>query len=135
MSAEPRLELVTVDDAAKLLNISRRAVYNLADRGIVPHVRLGRTLRFDRVTLEAWIRRQLDQPQSKKEPETHGETPGRDLVRRLLGDGPGNGRPPEIPAVSWEGGPEQARGNGGRAQDPGGAPQATNRTRGTRARA
>ena len=49
--------LLSVDDVAHLLNVSRRAVYRLVEGGGLPHHRLvGRNLlRFRESDLESWI--------------------------------------------------------------------------------
>jgi|LSQX01.2.fsa_nt_gb excisionase family DNA binding protein len=49
--------LMTASQTAKLLNISKHRLYDLAKRGIVPHVRLGRQVRFDKGQIEDWISR------------------------------------------------------------------------------
>jgi len=49
--------LMTASQTAKLLNISKHRLYDLAKRGIVPHVRLGRQVRFDKNQIEDWIAR------------------------------------------------------------------------------
>jgi excisionase family DNA binding protein len=45
--------LLTVDEAAEYLRISRRQVYNLLAAGELPHVRVGSRVRFDREALRA----------------------------------------------------------------------------------
>ncbi len=52
--------LLTVQQAAKLLHISRGLAYDLCARGELPHIRLGRVLRIPRYPLEAWIAREAD---------------------------------------------------------------------------
>lgn len=49
----PELKMLTVEEAAHLLRISRSAAYALAKRGELPGVlRLGRTLRVSRLAIE-----------------------------------------------------------------------------------
>lgn len=55
-------ELLTVRDAAKLLTISAKKLYRMAALGRVPHVRLGRSVRFRREDLERWIQQQTVHP-------------------------------------------------------------------------
>ncbi len=50
--------LLTVEQAAKLCQISRGLAYDLISRGELPHIRLGRVLRIPRHGLEEWIARQ-----------------------------------------------------------------------------
>jgi excisionase family DNA binding protein len=48
--------LVTVDEAGKLLRISRTKAYAMAAAGELPGViRIGHSLRVNRLKLEAWI--------------------------------------------------------------------------------
>ncbi len=55
-------ELLTVREAAKLLTISAKKLYRMAALGRVPHVRLGRSVRFRREDLERWIQQQSVHP-------------------------------------------------------------------------
>ena len=50
--------LLTVEQAAKLLQISRGKTYDLVGEGRLPHIRLGRVIRVPRHGLEQWIERQ-----------------------------------------------------------------------------
>ena len=46
---------VSVDEAAKLLGISRNLAYDLIREGRLPHVRLGRRILVPRFGLEQWL--------------------------------------------------------------------------------
>ena len=48
--------LITADDVATWLGVGRLRVYELARAGLLPCVRIGRSVRFDRVAVEQWIR-------------------------------------------------------------------------------
>ncbi|MGE5584938.1 MAG: helix-turn-helix domain-containing protein [Bacillota bacterium] len=48
---------LTVDEVARELQVRRDRVYELARDGILPVVRLGRTIRIDREAFEEWVRR------------------------------------------------------------------------------
>lgn len=50
--------LLRVEDAAKLLQIGRNKVYQLAAAGEIPSVHVGRQLRIPTEGLREWIRRQ-----------------------------------------------------------------------------
>lgn len=50
--------LLTVEQAAKLCQISRGLAYELCAWGELPHIRLGRLIRIPRQGLEDWIARQ-----------------------------------------------------------------------------
>ena len=47
--------LLTVEECARLLRISRGKAYAMASSGELPTVRLGRTLRVRRDRLDAWL--------------------------------------------------------------------------------
>jgi PTS system nitrogen regulatory IIA component len=47
--------LLTVDEAARFLRISRAKAYEMAQRGELPTVRMGRSVRVRRDRLEAWL--------------------------------------------------------------------------------
>lgn len=48
--------LIDAGEAAEMLSVSREWVLAQARAGRVPHVRLGRYVRFERAELEAWWR-------------------------------------------------------------------------------
>jgi excisionase family DNA binding protein len=47
-------DVLTADEAAALLGVSRRSVYNAVERGEVPSYKVGNLIRFRRSTLDAW---------------------------------------------------------------------------------
>lgn len=51
----PTYGLIKPADAAKLLNIGKGTLWELTNRNIIPHVRVGRCLRYCPVALQAWI--------------------------------------------------------------------------------
>jgi excisionase family DNA binding protein len=56
--AEPPLaatEVLTADEAAALLGVSRWTLYSAANRHEVPHRRLGRRMLFSRRALLLWL--------------------------------------------------------------------------------
>ena len=44
-----------VEQAAKMLNISRNLAYDLVRQGVIPSLRLGRIIRISRSRLEEWM--------------------------------------------------------------------------------
>jgi excisionase family DNA binding protein len=50
--------LLTPDDVAELLRLSKTTVYRLCRRGEIPTLRIGGSLRVDPDALDGWIRRQ-----------------------------------------------------------------------------
>ena len=70
--------LLDADDVAAALGVSRDWIYAEVRAGRIPHVHLGRNVRFRASTIEAW----LSDLERGKMPPTHkrardGETPGR----------------------------------------------------------
>jgi excisionase family DNA binding protein len=51
--------LLRVEQAAKMLQIGRNKVYELAATGEIPSLHLGRQLRIPEAELREWIRRQV----------------------------------------------------------------------------
>jgi excisionase family DNA binding protein len=49
--------ILSADQVAELLHVDRKTVYQAAQRGDIPHRRLGRRLLFERATVLAWLRR------------------------------------------------------------------------------
>jgi excisionase family DNA binding protein len=47
--------LLTVEEAARLLRISRGKAYSMATSGELPTVRMGRSVRVRRDRLDAWL--------------------------------------------------------------------------------
>lgn len=67
--AKPEVEaLLTYDQAAKLLGVTARTVWTLVDRGELPPVRFGRSVRIDPDDLRAFIHRAKDRPARHGEP-------------------------------------------------------------------
>lgn len=58
-------EMMTVQEAAVYLRISRDLAYELIAGGELPHVRLGRVIRVPRFGLEQWISRKAGLPLSE----------------------------------------------------------------------
>ena len=49
------MKLLLASEAAALLRVTENRIYELAKRGAIPVVRLGRQLRLDEAALLAWI--------------------------------------------------------------------------------
>ncbi|HHU98210.1 MAG TPA: helix-turn-helix domain-containing protein [Petrimonas sp.] len=65
--------LMTASQTAKMLNISKHRLYDLAKRGIVPHVRLGRQVRFDTKQIDAWLEHGGTQLENRRVPTLREE--------------------------------------------------------------
>lgn len=48
-------KVMRAEEVARLLRCDRKTIYEAVGRGELPHVRLGRTLRFYRDSLLAWL--------------------------------------------------------------------------------
>ncbi len=48
-------EVMSADDVAVFLGVDRKTVYDYANRGVIPHQRLGKRLLFSRSALVAWL--------------------------------------------------------------------------------
>ena len=57
--AQPEPLLVRVEEAARLLSLSRSMVYQLMDSGVLPSIRCGSARRIPTAALHAWIAQQL----------------------------------------------------------------------------
>ncbi|MFO7565204.1 MAG: helix-turn-helix domain-containing protein [Enhygromyxa sp.] len=56
--SHPAIEILTADEVAALLRVNRKTVYEAANRGDIPHRRLGRRLVFERGAVLAWLRQE-----------------------------------------------------------------------------
>lgn len=50
-------DAIGVDDVAALLGVGRRTVYTAVAHGVIPHLRSGRRIVFDRTALVRWLTR------------------------------------------------------------------------------
>jgi len=49
------IRLLRIPEVARILDVNEDRVYTLAREGILPHIRLGRQIRVDRIALENFI--------------------------------------------------------------------------------
>ena len=56
VSTDAPLRLLRAAEAARVLAISPRKLWSLTASGDIPHVRIGRVVRYSRLDLEAWIK-------------------------------------------------------------------------------
>ena len=47
--------LMTAQETAKLLGVSKHRIYQMAKKGLIPYCRLGRQVKFDRKQIEEWL--------------------------------------------------------------------------------
>lgn len=55
-------ELLTSQEAADYLRVSLQAIYDWVNDGTIPVERAGRSLRFRKADLDAWLKRHQTQP-------------------------------------------------------------------------
>lgn len=55
MSSNADEKLLTVDEVADLLGFHRMTVYEKVNKGEIPHIRIGRTIRFSRPAIDQWL--------------------------------------------------------------------------------
>ena len=55
-SFHPTIEVLTADEVAALLRVDRKTIYEPAQRGDIPHRRIGGRLIFGRGSVLAWLR-------------------------------------------------------------------------------
>lgn len=58
MGALAEQPLLTVNEAARVLSVSKGTIYDLVTRGDLPAVRVGGQIRFVPAVLEKWLREQ-----------------------------------------------------------------------------
>jgi len=58
-SLEQKTRALVVVDVAQLLNISERQVYKLVAGHRIPCFKIGASIRFDPLTISAWLRRKM----------------------------------------------------------------------------
>ncbi len=58
MGKSPPGAVMTIDDLAKYLKISRSTLYKLAQEGKLPAQKVGRHWRFHREAVDAWLKNQ-----------------------------------------------------------------------------
>jgi excisionase family DNA binding protein len=61
-------KLLSVTQTADLLGIKKSTIYQYARRQLIPHVKLGSRLLFEREQLADWVRRNRRAPTPRMEP-------------------------------------------------------------------
>ncbi len=63
--------LMTADDLAPILRMTRQAIYRFAREGALPHIRIGeRKIRFSRAEIERFLAARAAQSTSAQRPDT-----------------------------------------------------------------
>ena len=69
------LKLITVKELSELTGIKCSTLYLWAERGVIPHYRLGRLIRFSLKDIENWLnglKKEGLKPEVKQKPEAEG---------------------------------------------------------------
>jgi excisionase family DNA binding protein len=53
-------ELLTPDEAARLLKVKKRMLYDRVQRNNIPHLRAGKLIRFSKRTLLDWMKQEAE---------------------------------------------------------------------------
>ncbi|UVT20060.1 MAG: helix-turn-helix domain-containing protein [Nitrospira sp.] len=67
MNSVPAIErrLLTIQEAAQYTGLSVHTLYTMTSQKRIPYVKVGRLTRFDRETLDKWIKQQTVMPVPK----------------------------------------------------------------------
>lgn len=57
---EPGDEILTLNETAAFLKVTKRMLYDLVQRRAIPHLRVGKLIRFSKVALLAWMKEQAE---------------------------------------------------------------------------
>jgi excisionase family DNA binding protein len=76
------MALLNVNDVSEWLQVKRSTIYLWAEQGTIPHVKLGRLLRFDSDEIEAWL--QNHRREGVPEPASPRRRHGTDDVDTLI---------------------------------------------------
>ena len=50
-------DVLNIDEACEYLKLARSTIYRLSREGVIPHTRIGRSLRFKKEVLDDWMRK------------------------------------------------------------------------------
>lgn len=65
MREETRPTIMTVNELAKYLRLHEQTVYRMAKEGALPSYKVGNRWRFDKPSIDAWLRSQKRQPKQQ----------------------------------------------------------------------
>jgi excisionase family DNA binding protein len=66
VGAEPQARLLEAEEVARYLGMRIDWVYREVRAGRLPHIRLGRAVRFRRESINAWLAAQEQQPSTRR---------------------------------------------------------------------
>ena len=53
---------LTIKDLSNYIDLSEKAIRNMIWRGQLPHIKIGRRVRFDRFEIDRWLEKQKIEP-------------------------------------------------------------------------
>ena len=82
------MALLDIKEVSGWLQVKRSTIYLWAEQGMIPHLKLGRLLRFDPDEIEAWLlaHRQGVTPEPTLPKRRHGTDNVDDLIARAKAD-------------------------------------------------
>jgi excisionase family DNA binding protein len=69
MKSESRKELMTVAQVAEWLNVKESTIRKWTHYGFIPHVKLGRCVRFMESEIEKWLQERSEKGRSSMTPD------------------------------------------------------------------
>jgi len=66
MAAKRSDDIMTMDELAEYLKISKSTLYKLAHADKLPGQKIGKRRRFHKDAVDAWVKHGLDQPKDQK---------------------------------------------------------------------
>jgi len=62
-------KLLNIEEVSKLLGVKIPTIYGWISEGIIPHIKLGRLVRFDRKEIIEWVQKQKIRGRKTRLPE------------------------------------------------------------------
>ncbi|MFH1117537.1 MAG: helix-turn-helix domain-containing protein [Pseudomonadota bacterium] len=69
MNSESRKELLNTAQVAEWLNVKESTIRKWTHYGFIPHVKLGRCVRFQESEIEQWLRERAEKGRSSMTPD------------------------------------------------------------------
>lgn len=58
-------KLLTIDELAKVLSVKKSTIYQWVHLGLIPHIKVGRLLRFKEENIEKWLASRQVEPSAR----------------------------------------------------------------------
>ena len=69
------MEILTIKELSELIRIKEKTLYQWANSGVIPYIKLNGSLRFDLDDIQTWINKCKKEPQSRYNPLNSGQMP------------------------------------------------------------